>query len=110
LKNNFSLDAKAKQIQITVKSGGLKSISINDNGTGIQKSDLNILCERFTTSKLKEYDDLLKIQSYGFRGEALASISMISRLTIQTKTRNEVVAYKTRYENAVMLEQPSAGN
>lgn len=106
------MDAKSKQIHITVKSGGLKSLQITDNGTGIQKSDLEILCERFTTSKLREYEDLLNMQTYGFRGEALASISMISRLTIQTKTRNEVVAYRAKYENGIMVEEPKtvAGN
>ncbi len=91
-----------------MKSGGLKSLQIIDNGTGIQKSDLGILCEHFTTSKLKQFEDLYSIKSYGFRGEALSSISMISRLTIQTKTRNDIVAYKTRYENGVMMEEPNA--
>ena len=79
---------------MTTKYGGLKSIQIADNGTGILKENLEILCERFTTSKLKEYEDLKKMSTYGFRGEALASISMISRLTVQTKTRDQVVAYK----------------
>lgn len=102
------MDAKSKQIQIIAKSGGLKCLQIIDNGTGIQKSDLEILCERFTTSKLKQYEDLFSIKSYGFRGEALSSISMISRLTVQTKTRNDVVAYTTKYENGVMVEEPKA--
>lgn len=89
-----SLDAKSTQIQIEAKSGGLKSLKISDNGTGILKENLEILCERFTTSKLRKYEDLHSISSYGFRGEALASISMIARITIQTKTRDEIVAYK----------------
>lgn len=89
-----SIDAKSKSITITVKSGGMKSLQISDNGTGILKENLPILCERFTTSKLQNYSDLQTISTYGFRGEALASISIVSRLSIQTKTRNDPCAYK----------------
>lgn len=88
------MDAKSKNIQVTVKSGGIKSLQISDNGTGILKENLPILCERFTTSKLQNYSDLQSISTYGFRGEALASISIISRLLVQTKTKDDPCAYK----------------
>lgn len=93
---------------MTVKSGGLKSISITDNGTGILKENLPILCERFTTSKLSKYEDLQSIRTYGFRGEALASISIVSRVTIQTKTKSDVCAWKAHYDNCQMKEEPTA--
>ncbi|CAO1384866.1 unnamed protein product [Diamesa hyperborea] len=103
-----SLDAKSKSIQITCKLGGLKYLQISDNGTGILKDNLTLICERFTTSKLTTYSDLQQISTYGFRGEALASISMIARLTIQTKTRNDVCAYRAQYENGNLMDEPKA--
>lgn len=103
-----SIDAKAKIIQVTVKAGGTKSVQIADNGTGILKENLPILCERFTTSKLQNFSDLQSIRTYGFRGEALASISLVSRLSIQTKTKDDPCAYKVRYESGNIIEGPIA--
>lgn len=94
-----SLDAQSTMIDVLVKDGGIKLLQITDNGRGVSSEDMPLLCKRFTTSKLRNFEDLTQISTYGFRGEALASISHISRLTVVSKTRDSPIAYKCYYVN-----------
>lgn len=117
-----AVDAGSTSLEILAKDGGLKLLQITDNGHGInvsqkpwhaavrsrplttdQRDDMPILCERFTTSKLKTFEDLTTIGTYGFRGEALASISHIAHLTITTKTADSSCAWRAHYADGRLV-------
>ncbi|EGF81928.1 hypothetical protein BATDEDRAFT_33018 [Batrachochytrium dendrobatidis JAM81] len=105
-----SLDAGSTAIQIILKEGGLKLLQIQDNGHGINKDDLSIVCERFTTSKLSKYEDLNKIATYGFRGEALASISHIAHLSITTRTVDSFCSWRACYSDGKLVSAKPGGS
>ncbi|CAJ0759064.1 16122_t:CDS:10 [Entrophospora sp. SA101] len=85
-----SLDAKAKTIEIRFKEYGLQSIEVIDDGTGIHEQNYESLALKHHTSKLSNFEDLLDIESFGFRGEALSSLCALSKLTVTTCTEENV--------------------
>jgi len=89
-----SLDAGATSIKIDIEKGGSKRIRIIDNGCGIVKDELTLALSRHATSKIKNLSDLEAICSLGFRGEALASISSVSRLSLTSKPENQDKAWQ----------------
>jgi DNA mismatch repair protein MutL len=84
-----AVDAQATQIMIHLKDGGISGIRVSDNGIGIPATELSIALQRYTTNKLRQFDDFAQLLSYGFRGEALASIATVSRLTLRSRTSEQ---------------------
>ncbi len=93
-----SLDAGATRIDIDIERGGAKLIRIRDNGCGIKKDELALALARHATSKITSLDDLEAIVSLGFRGEALASISSVARLTLTSRTAEQQEAWQAYAE------------
>lgn len=88
-----SLDAEATRIEVDVEQGGIKSICIRDNGHGIHKDDLTLSLSPHATSKINSIDDLERVSSLGFRGEALPSIASVSRLSLTSRWRDDAEAW-----------------
>ena len=104
-----SIDAGATNIILEIKNGGISYIRITDNGKGIANDDLDMAFERHATSKIRTADDLTKVKSMGFRGEALASISAISKVEMISKTVDEPNGYKIVVEGGKILEKTETG-
>ena len=101
-----SLDAGATAVVITVERGGFDRLVVEDNGSGIEEQDLSLALDRHATSKLRTKDDLSSISSLGFRGEALASIGMVSRLQISSKPEGELGATIVMEDGAKSSVEP----
>ncbi len=91
-----SIDAGAKNIRIEIEEGGIKNITVSDDGCGIERDDIVIAFLPHSTSKIKDVDDLDNIQSLGFRGEALASISSVCQVKLSTKTADSQIGYSIK--------------
>lgn len=103
-----SLDANSTQIQIDVNFGG-KFIKITDNGDGIEKDDLPLALQRHATSKITQTNDLWNLSTYGFRGEALASVAAVSKLTLMSKSKKSKSAFQIKSDfGAISDVMPSS--
>ena len=99
------IDAGADKITVTIKDAGKELIRIVDNGAGMSREDALLCVERFATSKITGVEDLDTLQSLGFRGEALASISSVSHFELKTRTANELLGLRLRYEGGILAEE-----
>ena len=102
-----SIDAGATHISVEIRNGGISFLKISDNGKGIASDDVELAFERHATSKIRRESDILNITSMGFRGEALASIASIAKVTLETKTHDEPIGTKIVIEggNTLSLEE-----
>lgn len=101
-----SLDAGATNVRVTIEQGGLSFIEIVDNGSGIARSDAELLCQRYATSKLNTADDLARVTSFGFRGEALASISEVAEVEVKSfNPTSDCMGWQAQYQSGQMLDQ-----
>ncbi len=93
-----SIDAGAKNIRIEIEEGGIKNITISDDGCGIEKEDLTVAFLPHATSKIKNAEDLDSILSLGFRGEALASIASVCQVKLSSKTKDSPIGYSLKVD------------
>ena len=100
-----SIDAGAKQIQIEVVGAGRQSISVTDDGKGMSPTDARMAFERHATSKLQTIDDLQRLSTMGFRGEALAAIAAVCQVELRTRTADQEVGTELIIEGAKVRSQ-----
>lgn len=104
-----SIDAGATAISVEIKGGGIEYLRITDNGTGIDKDQIQIAFLRHSTSKIQNADDLTNVRSLGFRGEALSSISAVSKVELITKTKDSLLGSNYIIEGAKEISFTDVG-
>jgi DNA mismatch repair protein MutL len=95
-----ALDAGAREVQVTLDQGGLKRVQVDDDGGGLAREDLPLALARHATSKIQSLDDLQGVATMGFRGEALASIAAVARVSLTSRGENAAHAWSIRAEGA----------
>lgn len=105
-----SLDAQASLIEVELEEGGRQLIRVTDNGLGMTEQDARLAVERHATSKLRTWEDLEKLDSFGFRGEALPSIAAVSRFELLTTAEGQNSGTRVRMEGPLSLKVDPAAN
>nr|AGE95369.1 DNA mismatch repair protein [Encephalitozoon cuniculi] len=103
-----SLDANSTHITIKMEQDGL-TLTVEDDGDGIHESDFELLCKQYCTSKLTKEEELFSLSSYGFRGEALSSISRCARIKVRSKRREGEIGYEAVYRDTEMITIKDVG-
>ena len=104
-----SIDSGASTIKVQIKSAGKTEILVSDDGMGIDEKEIELAFLKNATSKIQNFDDLYSIFSYGFRGEALSSISAISKINIKTRTKNSDIGIHATIENSKIIKKNKIG-
>jgi DNA mismatch repair protein MutL len=104
-----AIDAGAKEITCEVKSEGMWSIRVEDNGRGMTQDELHLALKRYATSKISRFEDLSSIETLGFRGEALPSIASVSRLEIHSKIEDDISGSYIKLEGGKVIEEREIG-
>jgi len=104
-----ALDAGATTIRVDIQEAGRRLIRVIDDGYGIPAAEVRLACERFATSKIVHEDDLRRVRTFGFRGEALPSIAAVSRMRLLTRERSALLGTEVRLEGGTLLSSQEAG-
>ena len=104
-----SVDAGATAVTVEIRDGGIRFIRVSDNGSGIEKSEIRKAFLRHATSKIQDAEDLMRLRSLGFRGEALSSISAVSQIEMITKTRQDLTGIRISMEGAAETDYEEVG-
>jgi DNA mismatch repair protein MutL len=104
-----SIDAGATDVRVELEGGGCESIAVIDNGAGIEYEDVALVFERHATSKINSFEDIYRISSFGFRGEAMPSIASIARIELRTRRKDDVAGTKAVVDAGIIQEITPAG-
>ena len=104
-----SLDANATSVSVEIENGGITYMRITDNGKGIEPDDIDLAFERHATSKIRKAEDLIRVSTMGFRGEALASIAAIAKVEMITRTKNNEMGTRVLVEGGHIILKEECG-
>jgi len=104
-----AIDARATAITVSVEDGGRGHVRVSDDGIGMSPADAKLCVARHATSKIASFDDLVRVSTLGFRGEALPSIGSVSRMTITTRPREDLEGTRVVVEGGDVREVSPAG-